>query len=554
LSKLEPDREPREAVPDPLNTAALKLFGLSYLFPYQRLVMANILETAAARGVSLHWPEGDAPPDSSDMKSDNISDNLSDEQSDDSSCNDGEEWGGRGRQIVILPTGAGKSLCFQLPAMLMEGPSLIIYPILSLMADQERRLKERGFDPVVIRGGQSPEERRLLWEKVQSGQGRFLIANPEVLLSPAVMEKLPNLGILHVVIDEAHCVSEWGESFRPSYLRLGEIIAAIGGTSPEDDPAGLPLVTAFTATASDPVMEKIDRYIFGGRGAHRIVGNPDRSNIRYAARGCILRDQAVLDLIVKNERPAIVFCSSRRGTENLARYLRNELAESEVRFYHAGLSREEKTDVEGWFFQSPGGILTATCAYGMGVDKPNIRTVIHRDCPPSAEAYLQESGRAGRDGLPSRACLLWGPGDALALRRAKTPADRDRLSALFAYARSPARCRRQALLDLLNYTGAGESPEGECCDVCAGESRGSLREEPPLLDFFRRNGRRYTLGEAAAVLSHLIPAWSDEDAKQAINQLLRDRRLKKGSLCWKNKLSLDRRTPPQDPAHPPLPG
>jgi ATP-dependent DNA helicase RecQ len=477
--------------------------------------------------------------------------------------------------------------------MLMEGPSLIIYPILSLMADQERRLKERGFDPVVLRGGQSPEERRLIWEKIRSGKGRFLIANPEVLLSPPVMERLPKLGILHVVIDEAHCVSEWGESFRPSYLRLGEIIAAIGGTAPAEDPAlsrmpaedpalprtageGLPLITAFTATASDPVMEKIDRYIFGGQGAHRIVGNPDRSNIRYAARGCILRDQAVLDLILKNERPAIVFCSSRRGTEQLARYLRNELGSSDIRFYHAGLSREEKTDVEGWFFQSPGGILTATCAYGMGVDKSNIRTVIHRDCPPSVEAYLQESGRAGRDGLPSRACLLWGPGDALALRRAKTAVSRARISALFAYARSPARCRRQALLELLNYTGAGESPRdccgayvaavpdcygayvatvpGDCCDVCAGESRATLREEPPLLDFFRKNRRRYTPVEAASVLSRLILSWSEEDAGQAINQLLRDKRLKKGALFWKDKLSLNRKAPPQDPGHPLLPG
>ncbi|MDR3160095.1 MAG: RecQ family ATP-dependent DNA helicase [Spirochaetaceae bacterium] len=549
MSKPEPLPELRETAPDPLDTAALKLFGLSYLFPYQRLVMANILEAALARGVPLRWPEGAVPPDTADGLS---AGGSSDDDALDDGSPDDESWGGRGRQIVILPTGAGKSLCFQLPAMLMEGPSLIIYPILSLMADQERRLKERGFDPVVLRGGQRPEERRLIWEKIRCGRGRFLIANPEVLLTPPVMERLPELGILHVVIDEAHCVSEWGESFRPSYLRLGEIIAAIGGKAAEA--TGLPLVTAFTATASDPVLEKIDRSIFGGQGAHRIVGNPDRSNISYAARGCILRDQAVLDLILKNERPAIVFCSSRRGTEKLARYLRNELGSSEVRFYHAGLSREEKTDVEGWFFQSSGGILTATCAYGMGVDKPNIRTVIHRDCPPSAEAYLQESGRAGRDGLPSRACLLWGPADALALRRARTAVSRARLSPLFAYARSPGRCRRQALLGLLNYAGAGESPEGECCDVCAGESRGSLREEPPLRDFFRKNRHRYTLGEAAAVLSRLIPAWSDEDAKQAINQLLRDKVLKKGSLFRKGKLSLNRSSPPQDPVHPPLPG
>jgi ATP-dependent DNA helicase RecQ len=279
-----------------------RLFGLSYLFPYQRLVITNILEAAEAAGMKVRWPE---PPETE--KSGNA---VREEENPE--CPEPDDRGGLGRQIVILPTGAGKSLCFQLPAMLLEGPTLVIYPILSLMADQERRLKERGFDPVLLRGGQSPGERQDIWDKVGSGKSRFIIANPEVLLSPRVMEKLKALRIIHVVIDEAHCVSEWGERFRPSYLRIGEIIAAAGGAAPENT---LPLVTAFTATASGPVLEKIGTYIFGGRGTHRIIGNPDRSNIRYAAQGCMLRDPAVRDLILKNERPAIVFCSSRPGTQ-----------------------------------------------------------------------------------------------------------------------------------------------------------------------------------------------------------------------------------------------
>jgi ATP-dependent DNA helicase RecQ len=444
-----------------------------------------------------------------------------------------------GRQIVILPTGAGKSLCFQLPAMLLSGPTLVIYPLLSLMADQERRLRERGFAPLTLRGGQGREERDALWKKLRSGESRFIIANPEVLLTRAVAARLGEIGIVHVVIDEAHCVSEWGESFRPAYLEIGKILEAVKG------PGGTrPLVTAFTATASAAVLEKIERYIFASR-AHRIIGNPDRSNIRYAAQGCLLRDLAVRDLLRTNLRPAIVFCSSRTGTEKLARHLRtnvrqNGLGDREIRFYHAGLSREEKTEVESWFFHSGEGVLVSTCAYGMGVDKANIRTVIHRDCPPSVEAYLQESGRAGRDGEASRAILLWGPEDEQAMRRAKTGADRDRLAGLLAYARDAVVCRREALLRLLNYEGARESPGPVCCDVCEGTARTRPREEPALLDFFRKNRLRYTPAEAAGILAaseHI--AWSDSEAKQAIQLLLGDNSLRmlKNPL-WKDRLTL----------------
>ena len=175
----------------------------------------------------------------------------------------------------------------------------------------------------------------------------------------------------------------------------------------------------------------------------------------------------------------------------------------------------------------------------MGVDKADIRTVIHRDCPPSVEAYLQESGRAGRDGLLSRAILLWGPDDESALKRAKTPADRVRLLALITYAKNTGSCRRQALLGLLNYEGEGESPESACCDVCEGQARGSLREEDALLGFFRRNSRRYTFAEAARVLSRTALSWSDDEAKQAITLLLRDNKIRRiKNFLWKNKLTL----------------
>jgi ATP-dependent DNA helicase RecQ len=510
---------------DPIQVAVKKLFGMDYLFPYQRLVVGNIIEAAEAAGVNIRW----------ELVYDGETGGAEDEvllQPEETDGYGTDDRAGQGRQIVILPTGAGKSLCFQLPAMLLDGPTLVIYPILSLMADQERRLMEKNFAPVILRGGQSAEERSVIMEKIVNGESRFIIANPEVLLTGKLLKLLPEMGIVHIVIDEAHCVSEWGESFRPSYLEIGKIIEA----------AAAPLVTAFTATASAPVLEKIDRYIFAGSGAHQITGNPDRANIAYAARGAILRDIAVRDILEANARPAIVFCSSRCGTENLARYLRSGLQTNQIRFYHAGLERAEKTDVEKWFFSSDDGTLVATCAYGMGVDKANIRTVVHRDCPPSVEAYMQESGRAGRDGGASRAFLLWGPDDESTMARAKTEADKRRLAGLFEYARDSASCRRERLLGMLNYEGEGEKPETECCDVCAGNARAALREEAAIGGFFSRNKRAYTLEEASLILAGETGAenplrWTQNDARRACLCLLKTGRLRQMKFFpWKNKI------------------
>jgi ATP-dependent DNA helicase RecQ len=310
------------------------------------------------------------------------------------------------------------------------------------------------------------------------------------------------------------------------------------------------------------VLANIEKYIFGGKGAHRIIGNPDRSNISYKAQGCILRDLAVRDLIERNDLPAIVFCSSRLGTVKLARYLRNAFQNRagagqvipEIKFYHAGLSREEKTAVEKWFFDNPKGVLIATCAYGMGVDKADIRTVVHRDCPPSVEAYLQESGRAGRDGKPSAAVLLWGPPstDEMQIRRAKTERDKQRITALLQYGRDTDHCRREALLALLNYDSNGESPPEHCCDVCdhnmgiAPMAMG-FREEERVLEFFRKKRRVYTLEEAAHVLAGAERIrWSEDEAKQVIRELIKMKKIREiKNFLWKRRLTTEK--PPASP-------
>ena len=515
---------------DPLNSAANRLFGIPYLFPYQRLVITNILEAAQAAGLAPNWQTEDEPA------AQNCQDGDADLRGYPS---DGMRMG---HQIVILPTGAGKSLCFQLPAMLIEGITLVVYPILSLMADQKRRLDELGFAPTILRGEQSEEERGEVWRKLETGESKFVIANPEVLLTPQVINWFAKTKakVAHIVIDEAHCVSEWGESFRPAYLEISAIIKNINA----------PLVTAFTATAGTPILEKINKYIFGDRKAHLIMGNPDRTNISYFAKGCVVRDMAVRDLLLQNSRPAIVFCSSRLGTERLYSYLRMILREMgvgwhrEIRFYHAGLSRKEKDDAEKWFMGNSQAVLCATCAYGMGIDKADIRTVIHRDCPPSVEAYLQESGRAGRDGKQSRAFLLWGPEDSASLRRAKTEAEKARLSALLDYARGAARCRRQILLEMLGCDADGESPETPCCDVCESQASDELREEASVMDFFRKNKRRYTVSQAAHILAQAQRfSWSEVEAKQVINHLMRSGGLAKSrNFFWKGTVTIQKNT------------
>lgn len=497
-----------------LIATGLAHMGLSYLFPYQRLVITNILEAARAAGIpfadlggskpdygprfegKMHGSSprfeketfGDGPMYGENL---HIDGGLPDP--------DRELWAGYGRQLVILPTGAGKSLCFQLPARLLNRPTLVIFPILALMADQERRLRSQGSPVVLLRGNQTPEERETIARTLSASSNTFIIANPEVLKTAPVRRMLRTAQIAHVVIDEAHCVSQWGESFRPAYLELGEMIAELGA----------PLLTAFTATASQEVLEKIRHSIFSDGDVHLVMGNPDRPNISYRIVRTLSKEAALRHLLSTLPRPAIVFCSSRSRTEQLARSLRTTLQNRDIFFYHAGLEREEKKTIEAWFFTSTTGILLATCAYGMGVDKGNIRTVIHFDCPDLVEAYLQESGRGGRDGNLATATLLWGPEDEA------------RIGIMAEYGKTQQHCRREQLLALLTGgepgpgkeqaaeiggSGIGEHDGGilatctgdeHSCDICSGTAQSHWREAPALQKLIQQSPRRFTLAEAS---------------------------------------------------------
>jgi ATP-dependent DNA helicase RecQ len=474
---------------DPVAEIAWKRFGIPYIFPWQRLVMANIIDAVEA-GCAAASHDGCAGTDGHGVNTD---DELFD-----------EDGALRGRQIILLPTGAGKSLCFQAPALILKGQTLVVYPILALVADQDRSMRECGIEPALFRGGQDEEERDRQFARLEGTDGKapapLIIANPEVLVARGkgnvadgeVLRRIAARNIAHLAIDEAHCVAEWGDTFRPAYLELARIIDKL-------DP---PAVTAFTATASPAVLSRIAEALFGGR-AHLVRGESDRPNIMYSVHRCVAKEPALIREVARRERPLIVFCSTRGGTERMAILLGALFGEDKVRFYHAGLERGEKTGVERWFFGKKDAILTATCAFGMGVNKRDIRTVIHRDAPPSIEAYVQEAGRGGRDGAQAEAVLLWSPEDR---RRAERAPEKQRRRAMeLVRLAESGKCRRDVLLEALGDPAASGGPDAErtvCsgCDVCDGTAVDYPPDAELTRDFIERNRRCFSRAEIADAL------------------------------------------------------
>jgi ATP-dependent DNA helicase RecQ len=447
--------------------------------------------------------------------------------------------------MVILPTGAGKSLCFQLPALLLKGPTLVIYPLLALMEDQRRRLEELGVECRVFRGGQGTEERREGVEALASGRAKIAISNPETLSKGGLLDSLGLLGIAHLAIDEAHCLPEWGESFRPAYLELGRIATALKPRS----------ISAFTATASPGVLEATARHLFGNEAWRLVAGDPDRPSISYHVIPALSRERCLETLLAGCERPLICFASSRKGVESLASMMRERTGNGEIRFYHAGLDPDEKRSIEAWFLKSGEGILFATCAYGMGVDKKNIRTVIHWELPGTVEAYLQESGRAARDGGSAKAILILGEEEEARGEREGDEGRRARRRSLLAWARQRSGCRREGLLALL---GTPLTTHCSGCDRCSGVSIEEAEGEREIIDFIRGNKRRF---DRSALISRLVGEpgldpplvtgsgtlrnWRREDIRTALVTLgkkgsIRERRKRP----WKGRFELGKEAGP----------
>ena len=433
------------------------------------------------------------------------------------------------RQIVLLPTGAGKSLCFLTPALLLPGPTLVLYPLLALMSDQKRRMDEGKMKSVVFRGGQTEEEREENFLAIKDG-AKIILANPEVLQNENLVKRLSKCNICHIAIDEAHCVWEWGSTFRPAYLTLGKIIKALN----------VKVVTAFTATASPLVLEKISQVLFDGN-AHIVRSDGDRPNIHYNVINTYAKKKEVFRLAVTEKKPLIVFCGTRKKSEDMARQLSQFYGSDKVKFYHAGMEREEKDAVEKWFYPKEDAILCCTCAFGMGVDKKDIRTVIHLEASPTAEAYIQEAGRGGRDGSVANAILLWSPSDRE--KFLKFPED-SRERVLMNYAESKT-CRREVLLNALG----DQLTYCDGCDVCQrGGPAPFAKDGEYLLKFLSKHKKLFKRERLETEIQNAFNEkdlpffkkniWEDSDIREMINQLERENKIYACKWPWRKLYSV----------------
>ena len=360
--------------------------------------------------------------------------------------------------LAIMPTGGGKSLCFQLPALMREGVTVVISPLIALMRDQVRSLQEAGVAAGALTSGNTSEETDAVWEALEAGTLKLLYMAPERLAAGSAMGMLRRVGVNLIAVDEAHCVSQWGHDFRPDYLRIGELRRTLD----------VPLA-AFTATADAETQVEIVEKLFDGTPPRAFLRGFDRPNIHLAfAAKNKPRDQILNFAAARKGQSGIVYCGTRAKTEGLAKALRDK--GQAALHYHGGMEAEDRRIVERRFQQEDGLIVCATVAFGMGVDKPDIRWVAHADLPKSIEAYYQEIGRAGRDGAPAETLTLFGPDD-IRLRRSqideglappeRRAADHGRLNALLGLAEA-LECRRQALLGYFDET------EITCgrCDLC----------------------------------------------------------------------------------------
>jgi len=492
---------------DEATVAAKKAFNINYLFPWQRLVIQNILDSA--RSVT--------------------DESIETTEQNDIVC--------RGRQIVLLPTGAGKSLCFLTPSILLKGATLIIYPLLALMTDQKRRMEEAGIPCVEFRGGQTKAERNKNLLLIKEQKVKVILTNPESLQDGNLIKQLKECSISHIAIDEAHCVAEWGDTFRPAYLTLGQIIKDLDIT----------IVTAFTATASPPVLKRIGEVLFND-DYHLVQSKSDRENIHYKVIYAYAKNKAALKECVKAKKPLIIFCSTRRRTENMARLVNSYYGFKKAQFYHAGLTKDEKKQTEEWFFNSTDGILTATCAYGMGMDKGNIFTVIHLDAPEHIENFIQEAGRAGRKGDSVSSILIWSYKDQSKWIHTK---ENTREKIIGSYANTKD-CRRNFLLRYIN----GQEKVCFGCDICDSKKEGKTidfhsKDAEFAFNFIKKHRRLYTYPETVHSLTEKFNQndityytqniWEAQDIQEILSQLICKKKIKKMGGLWKNHLDIMKR-------------
>lgn len=311
-----------------------------------------------------------------------------------------------GRDVLaILPTGGGKSVCFQVPALMREGIAIVVSPLIALMKDQVQNLARRGIKALAVYSGMSAREIDVALDNAVYGDYKFLYVSPERLNTPVFQTRVQKMAVSFLVVDEAHCISQWGYDFRPDYLRIAELRERIGRDVP---------VIALTATATPAVAADIQEKL-GFKQPNLIRASFVRPNLEYLFRQVENKLGMLLKISAKVEGSGIVYVGRRKTAEEIAAFLRSQQVSAES--YHAGLEREHRGAIQDRWKRGETRIIVSTNAFGMGIDKPDVRFVCHYDVPESIEAYFQEAGRAGRDGKPAWAVLLWNESDVTRLRQ-----------------------------------------------------------------------------------------------------------------------------------------
>ncbi|GLZ26208.1 ATP-dependent DNA helicase RecQ [Stutzerimonas stutzeri] len=406
-----------------------------------------------------------------------------------------ERVGSGGDALVLMPTGGGKSLCYQVPALLREGLAVVVSPLIALMDDQVATLDELGVSAVALNSTLSADEQRDIAERIRRGEIKMLYLAPERLVQPRMLAFLQRLEMALFAIDEAHCVSQWGHDFRPEYMQLGQLAELF---------PNVPRI-ALTATADKRTREEIVQRLHL-ENAERFLSSFDRPNIFYRIVPKEQPRKQLLGFLAERRGDAgIVYCMSRKKVDDLAAFLTEQGFPALP--YHAGLPNELRAYHQKRFLNEEGLIMVATIAFGMGIDKPNVRFVAHLDLPKSLEAYYQETGRAGRDGLPADAWMAYGLQDVIFLKQMLNNSEGDerhkrveqhKLDAMLALCEE-TRCRRQALLAYFDE----ELPK-PCghCDNCVDGVQTWDATEPArqALSAIYRSGQRYGVGHLVDVL------------------------------------------------------
>ncbi len=400
-----------------------------------------------------------------------------------------------GRNVLsVMPTGSGKSLCFQVPALALGGLTIVVSPLVALMQDQVAALQLAGISADTINSSRDRAENVAAWRRAAAGETRLLYLSPERLMTAPMLAALGKLPVRLIAVDEAHCISQWGPAFRPDYEALSQLREAFRGVP----------IMALTATADESTRNDIVSRLFGGEVEEIVLGF-DRPNIKLTVAPKRAWRQQLLSFVKAHAgQSGIIYCLSRKKTEETAALLAAQGVKALA--YHAGMSKDAREANQNAFMTEPYTVMVATIAFGMGIDKSDVRYVFHADLPASLESYYQEIGRAGRDGEPAEAHMLFGPGDIrmrrLFIEREDSSDERkrrehQRLAALVGYCEASS-CRRRTLL---GYFGEAASACGNC-DVCLDPValQDGTAEARQILDLVRRTGERYGAAHIVDVL------------------------------------------------------